>query len=119
MVRQLNNKEILNKTSEIVEYIKNTLEYKNYMKAKKLLEEDEYLNKLIREIKKYQKDIVRGIGKKEELENKIQENLEILNSSELYLEYNNYLIDVNNMLTIFENKINKYFEDVFNQVGYE
>ena len=31
-----------------------------------------------------------------------------------YLEYQNYQEEINNLLTIFENKINKYFFDVFN-----
>ena len=116
MVRQLNKKEILDKVDEIVKFIKDTKEYQNYVKAKKLLEEDKELNKLINEIKEYQKSIVRGLNKKE-LEAKIQENLDKLNSSPLYLEYNNNLAEVNNLIVIFENKINKYFEDVFNQVG--
>ena len=116
MVRQLNKKEILDKVDEIVKFIKDTREYQNYRNAKKLLEEDKELNKLINEIKECQKSIVRGLNKKE-LEDKIQENLEILNSSPLYLEYNNNLAEVNNLIVIFENKINKYFEDVFNQVG--
>ena len=116
MVRQLNKKEILDKVDEIIKFIKDTREYQNYISAKKLLEEDEELNKLIAEIKEYQKSIVRGLNKKE-LEDKIQENLDILNSSPLYLEYNNNLAEVNNLIVIFENKINKYFEDVFNQVG--
>ena len=116
MVRQLNKKEILDKVDEIIKFIKDTREYQNYISAKKLLEEDEELNKLIAEIKEYQKSIVRGLNKKE-LEDKIQENLDILNCSPLYLEFNNNFAEVNNLITIFENKINKYFEDVFNQVG--
>ena len=108
------NKEILDKVQEIVDFIKETKEYKNYEQAKKLLEQDTYLNKLINDIKDYQKRIVRNPSNKEELECKIQETLEELNSSPLYTEYNYYLEEVNNMLIIFENKINKYFEDVFN-----
>ncbi len=110
----MNKEEILDKVQEIVEFIKKSPEYKNYELAKELLEQDKELTKLISDIKKYQKEIVRGVGNKRELEDAIAKNLEILNNSPLYLEYSNNLEDVNNMLTIFENKINKYFEDVFN-----
>ena len=92
MVSQL-NKEIEIKVKEIVDYIQNTKEYKNYLKAKN--------------------------AKKDELEEKIDECLEKLHFSPLYNEYEMFQNEVNNMLTIFENKINKYFKDVFNQVVYE
>ena len=108
------NKEILTKVSEIVEFIKESNEYQNYMKAKKILSEDKELTSLIEKIKKYQKDIVNKRGNKEELETRINSCLEILNNSPLYNEYCNYQEEVNNLLTIFENKINKYFDDVFN-----
>ena len=117
MVSQL-NKEILAKVSEIVDFIKETSEYKNYLKARELLSKDKELMSLINDIKKYQKEIVKG-SKTKELEEKIADCLEKLNSSPLYNEYCNYQEEVNNMLTIFENKINKYFDDVFNQVIYE
>ena len=118
MVRQL-NKEILDKVEEIVGYIKDTPEYKNYLKAKELLSHDTELTTLIEKVKKYQKEIVNNKNKESELELKINECLDTLNSSPLYIEFMNYQTDVNNMLTIFENKINKYFDDVFNQVIYE
>ena len=118
MVSQL-NKEVLAKVSEIITYIKNTEEYKNYLQARKLLAKDQELNTLINNIKKYQQEIVKNPERKQELELKIQECLAILNTSPLYLEYETYQEEVNNLLTIFENKVNKYFEDVFNQVKYE
>ena len=111
MVRQL-NKEILDKVSEIVEYIKNTPDYKGYLKTKELLDKDIKLKELIEKIKKTQKLLVKtkDLKLEEELDKLTQE----LNSNPLYLEYSNYLSEVNNMLAIFENKINKYFNDVFN-----
>ena len=58
------NKEILTKVLEIIDYIKETSEYKNYLKARELLSKDEKLMALINEIKKFQKEIVKS-GKKE------------------------------------------------------
>ena len=118
MVSQL-NKEIEIKVKEIVNYIQNTKEYKNYLKAKDLLNQDEELKSIIKNIKKYQQDIVKKNAKKDELEEKIDECLEKLHFSPLYNEYEMFQNEVNNMLIIFENKINKYFKDVFNQVVYE
>ena len=110
----MNKEEILEKVDEIVNYIKTSDVYKNYLKAKDLISLDKELVNLIEDIKKYQKEIVKNITKKDELELKIKENLDILNENPTYLEYLNYQEKLNNLLTIFENKINKYFEDVIN-----
>ena len=119
MVSQLNNKEIQNKVLEIVNYIKETDTYKNYLKSKDLLSNDKEITSLIEKIKEYQKEIIKYPNKKDELEIKINKIFDILNTNPTYLEYLEYQDELNNMLTIFENKINKYFYDVFNQVVYE
>ena len=107
------NKEIDNKVDEIINYIKNTDSYKNYLKAKEILDSKEDIKNKIKEIKLYQKQIVNGIGNKKELENKIKDNLDYLENDITYISYKNYLDEVNNMLNIFENKINNYFDEVF------
>ena len=106
------NKEILNKVLEIIEYIKNTPDYKGYLKAKELLDKDIKLKELIEKIKQTQKLLVKTKDLK--LEKELEKLNQELNNNPLYIEYNNYLNEVNNMLIIFENKINKYFNDVFN-----
>ena len=111
MVRQL-NKEILDKTSEIIEYIKNTPDFKGYIKTKELLDKDITLKELIEKIKKTQKLLVKTKDLK--LEKELAKLTQELNNNPLYLEYSNYLNEVNNMLIVLENKINKYFNDVFN-----
>lgn len=113
MVRLL-NKEIENKVIEIVAYIKETDYYKNYLIAKELLESNHELMNLIDEIKLLQKEIIKNPSKKKELEINIQEKLSILEEDSLYLEYINNQNEINNILTIFENKLNKYFFDIFN-----
>lgn len=114
MVRQL-NKEIEDKLDEIVEYIKNTDSYKNYLKAKDILESKKNLKIIIENIKRLQKEIIKNPNNKIELESELNKNIKLLESDIVYNQYTNYLSDVNNMLAIFENKINKYFLDVFNQ----
>ena len=108
------NKEIEDKLDEIVEYIKNTDSYKNYLKAKDILESKKNLKIIIENIKRLQKEIIKNPNNKIELESELNKNIKLLESDIVYNQYTNYLSDVNNMLAIFENKINKYFLDVFN-----
>ena len=107
------NKEIELKVNNIINYIKDTDSFKNYLKAKELLDKRDDLKKIISDIKKLQKEIIKYKDKKE-LEIKLNENIKILENDILYNQYTNYLSEVNNMLAIFENKLNKYFDDVFN-----
>ena len=108
------NKEIENKIDEIIEYIKNSNSYKKYLLSYELLSNRDDLKTIIDNIKKYQQEIIKNKSKEQELELKINKCLDILNNDPTYLEYTNYLNEVNNMLVIFENKLNKYFYDVFN-----
>lgn len=108
------NKEINDKLDEIIEYIKNTDAYNNYIKAKEILNTKEDIKIKIDEIKKYQKLIVNNKSNKKELELKIKENLDYLENDITYITYKNSLDEINNMLNIFENKINNYFLEVFN-----
>lgn len=108
------NKELDLKLKEIINYIKNNENYKNYLITKNLLEKEIEVKILIEQIKVYQKEIVYNKDKEKELQTKIDECLEKLNKNYLYNEYLKYLEEVNNMINIFENKINKYFYDLFN-----
>lgn len=110
----MNKDEILNKVDEIIDCIKETDVYSNYLKSKKIISLDQEIITLIEDIKRYQKEIVKNQSKKQELEDKINNNLSILNENPNYLEYMYFQEELNNMLTIFENKINKYFKDIFN-----
>lgn len=112
MVRQLNN-DLNTKLDDIINYIKNMDAYKNYLKTKQLMSENPELIGMIDEVKKYQKDIVRNINV-EDKKDKYKQLLDRLMEEPLYLEYIEYLDEVNNMLNIFENKLNKYFFDLFN-----
>lgn len=108
----MNNKEILEKVDEIINYIKESESYKNYLKCKELMNKDKELLELINNIKIYQKKSIKEF--KEENKIVLKEYMDKLNENPLYLEYLVYQEELNNMLTIFENKINKYFFNVFN-----
>ena len=113
MVRQL-NKDIESKVDNIINYIKNTESYKNYLKSKELLDKRDDLKELICDIKKLQKNIVKNPHDKKELQKELDRKVKILEEDFVYNEYTNSLSEVNNMLAILENKLNKYFDDVFN-----
>mgnify|MGYP003486581263 CR=1 FL=1 len=69
MVRLLNN-ELNDKLDNIVNYIKESNSYQNYLKAKELINKDEKLKEKFKNIKKYQQEIVKNPSKKKELEKK-------------------------------------------------
>lgn len=108
------NKELEDKLDEIILYIKDTESYNNFLKAKEKLNQRDDLKIIIEKIKKLQQQMIKYPNKGIELEIELNDNLKILENDFDYVQYNNYLIEVNNLLNIFENKINKYFEDIFN-----
>lgn len=108
------NKELEDKLDEIILYIKDTESYNNFLKAKEKLNQRDDLKIIIEKIKKLQQQMIKYPNKGKELEIELNDNLKILENDFDYVQYNNYLIEVNNLLNIFENKINKYFEDIFN-----
>ena len=112
MVRLL-NKELEEKIEEIKNYIENTDSYKNYLKAKELLNTKKDIKDKIEEIKEFQKQLVKNPKEKKKLEEKIKENLDYLDEDITYITYKESLDEVNNMLIILENKLNYYFYEVF------
>ncbi len=107
------NKELKEKVEEIVKYIQESDSYKNYIQYKGKLNENKELLEEIKNIKKNQQMLIKNPKLKKECEERIQKSLDILNNDVIYIQYLAYQDDVNNMLNIFENKINKYFEEVF------
>ena len=107
------NKELKEKVEEIVKYIQESDSYKNYIQYKGKLNENKELLEEIKNIKKNQQMLIKNPKLKKECEERIQKSLDILNNDVIYIQYLAYQDDVNNILNIFENKINKYFEEVF------
>lgn len=111
------NKEILNEVDKIIEYIKDTDDYKDYIYLKEKLSNNDKANNLIKEIKNLQKDIVKlELEKKDitELDNKIKSNLQELNKMPLYVEYMQKQEILNDMYQIIKSRLDEYFYDKFN-----
>ena len=104
---------IMNKElDELVSYIKNTSSYKNCISIKKKMDKNEEICSLIDEIKSLQKKYV-----KSNYDDSIKEELDKLesrlNSIPIYVEYNNNLEKVNEMIELVKDELNDYFTDLF------
>ena len=111
------NSEILEKVDEIIEYIKETTEYKDYIYLKEKLEANDKVKKLVSEVKKLQKELVRKEVSKEdtkELENKYKETLSELDKIPLYKDYSDSVNTLNNMYTNIKERLDNYFNDKLN-----
>ena len=104
------NKEILDKVDEIIKIIEDSDDYQKYLDIKKKISNNKELSKLINEVRVLQKDVVHQVKKKTELDKKMKE----LNNHPLYIEYSNTLYDINNVFSIIESSLNKYFDDKLN-----
>ena len=112
----MNNK-ILSEVDKIIEYIKDTDDYKDYIYLKEKLSKNEKANNLINEIKNLQKDIVKlELESKDitELDNKISNNLQELNKIPLYVEYTQKQEILNDVYQTIKNRLDDYFYTKFN-----
>lgn len=104
------NKEIDN----LVDYIKNTDDYKKCIKLKDQMKDNSELMSLIDEVKNLQKKYIKSnydLLIKEELDKKNKELLEI----PIYVLYNKHLNNVNYMIDYINNSLNNYFYELLNK----
>lgn len=112
----MNNK-ILNEVDGIIEYIKETTDYKDYIYLKEKLSNNEKANNLIKEIKNLQKKIVKlELEKKDTTkeEERIKNNLAELNKMPLYVEFIEKQEVLNDMYQTIKNRLDEYFDKKFN-----
>ena len=112
----MNNK-ILNEVDKIVDYIKETNLYKDYIYLSNKLSKHDKANSLIKEIKDLQKKIVNLELNKEytkELEDKINSNLDELNKIPLYREFIDKQEELNDMYQTVKNRLDDYFYEKLN-----
>ena len=98
---------------EIVNYIKNSSEYKNTLSIKKQMDTNDELNSLISSIKSIQKKYVRS-----EYDSKYKEELDKLNKQlneiPIYVIYQNNLDVINQKINYIKDTLNDYFYHLFN-----
>ena len=116
MVKQMNN-EILAKIDEIVDYIKETDDYKDYFFLKEKLENNDKAKLLIQEIKNLQQDLVKKQAMNleiAELDKEIKEKVVELEKIPLYQEFIEKQDNLNNMYQVIKNRLDDYFIDKLN-----
>lgn len=106
----------MNNILEDVEKLKQDIidsnEYKEYKKYNDILEENEEIKSIIRDIVSKQKELVSKLNNDKKLEKELDSLYEKLNS---YDDYNKYIESSKN-LNILLSKVQKNFEEYFNKL---
>ena len=111
------NNQILNEVDKIIEFIKESDDYKDYIYLKDKLSKHEEANNLINEIKKLQKQAVKQEVNKmdtKELDNKIKENLDKLNKIPLYRDFIDKQEVLNDYYQTIKERLDEYFYNKMN-----
>ena len=114
MVNQLNN-ELRESLSEIIEEIKLSKEYQDYLKIEEKLKSNKEITDLISDIKKLQQELVKKEYYKNDLTNRKEEynsKLEELNSYPLYVTYLESQRKINEKLQCVRGEIQSFFDKI-------
>lgn len=107
------NKDTKKSLDELIDYIKNTEDYKQVLILKKEIDKDEELKKIINDVKIYQKKYVRS-NFDERLKKELDKKLEELNTNKLFVTYSYHLDRVNDMIKLVKDELNEYFYEITN-----
>ena len=106
----------MNNILEDVEKLKQDIidsnEYKEYKKYNDILEENEEIKSIIRDIVSKQKELVSKLNNDKELEKELDNLYEKLNSYDDYKKY----IEASQNLNVLLSKVQKNFEEYFNKL---
>lgn len=111
------NNQILNEVDKIIEFIKESDDYKDYIYLKDKLSKHEEANNLINEIKKLQKQAVKQEVNKmdtKELDTKIKDNLDKLNKIPLYRDFIDKQEVLNDYYQTIKERLDEYFYNKMN-----
>lgn len=116
MEKYMNN-QILDKISEIVDTIKESDKYQDYLFLYQKLEQNDTAKMLISEIKLWQKQIIRQKTKGIDvslIEQKIDNNLKKLNKIPLYVDFVNVQAELNDTYQLVKERLDNYFNEIVN-----
>ena len=114
MVNQLSN-ELRESLSEIIEEIKLSKEYQDYLKIEEKMKDNKEITDLISDIKKLQQELVKKEYYKNDLTNIKEEynsKLEELNSYPLYVAYLESQRKINEKLQYVRGEIQSFFDKI-------
>ena len=104
------NKEVISKIDTLINTIKSSNEYKEYIELLDKVNLSNEIKELTNEIRLINKKLV--LTPSVELEKLLKEKEKELNEIPLYLEYKYKLEELNNMLTIIKNKVEVFMKDI-------
>ena len=104
------NKEVISKIDTLINTIKSSNEYKEYIELLEKVSLSNEIKELTNEIRLINKKLV--LTPSVELESLLKEKEKELNEIPLYLEYKYKLEELNNMLTIIKNKVEVFMKDI-------
>ena len=104
--------ELNNSLDEVIDYIKNTKEYKMCITLKEQMSDNDNLNSIINKIKRLQKQYIRTNDFKIKDELTLLENE--LKEIPIYYIYNQNLNKVNEMINYVKDRLNSYFDQLLN-----
>ena len=104
--------ELNNSLDEVIDYIKNTKEYKMCITLKEQMSDNDNLNSIINKIKRLQKQYIRTNDFKIKDELTLLENE--LKEIPIYNIYNQNLNKVNEMINYVKDRLNSYFDQLLN-----
>lgn len=113
MVKYMND--ILKKSEELIEVIKDSCEYNKYIELKSKMIQDEDIMRLINNVKCIQKEIVKRKSENKDismLEKNIEKSLNKLNDIPLYVEYELVQQELNRLLQQIKNTIESCINDI-------
>lgn len=103
----------LNKAlDELISFVNNSDDYKKCVEIKEKLGKNDEVERLVKEIKKYQKEYVKTNDK--EILRKLDDLTKELEAIPLYNIYNIHLEKVNQMIDIIKDELTKYFDNLLN-----
>lgn len=108
---------ILDKTDELVEYIKSSKNYKKYQELSKRVKDNKEIMDIINEIKALQKKAVRKEYNHEDvtdINKEINKKLEKLNEYPIYQEMTYLEEDLNNLFILIKERLDNYISKQIN-----
>lgn len=107
MEKYLSNNTI-NKLNNIVNYIKESTEYKEYIKLRRIMSKDDNLKEQITKLKQKQKEYIKS-NKDEKIKIELDKLKEELESNIIYFQYNNCIYKINEKIDLIKDELNNYF----------
>lgn len=110
----LSNEEIIKKAHDLVNIIKNSNTYKDYITVRNLVAKDSLLLNEINKVKALQKDYVKSAYLDKTIEEELNEILERLQENTLYQDYIAKERALNNILIMIKEGLNTTIDELIN-----